>query len=81
MGRIKSVAIKNLGEALLTEHTERFTADFERNKQVVNEVRPIKSKKVRNVVAGYITKKVKALEKNRAGSPPVPGTGKTDIKQ
>ncbi len=55
MGRIKSVPVKNLGDELIAAHAKKFTTDFEKNKKVLDEVKKIKSKKTRNIVAGYIT--------------------------
>ncbi|MBI4020141.1 MAG: 30S ribosomal protein S17e [Candidatus Aenigmarchaeota archaeon] len=64
MGRIKNVAIKTLGEELVSSHADRFTEDFETNKKVLGEIKPIKSKLIRNVVAGYITKRMKAIKRS-----------------
>jgi len=58
MGRIKSTAIKNLAREIIAEHGNRLTADFDKNKKIIDEVKKIESKKVRNVVAGYITKEM-----------------------
>ena len=63
MGRVKTTAVKNLARDLLEEHGKKFTADFEKNKKIIDEVRPIKSKKIRNIVAGYIAKVMKRIEK------------------
>ncbi len=62
MGKVKNTAIKTLAEQLITEYGEKFSDDFEHNKNVLNEVRPIHSKKIRNIVAGYITRKMKRLK-------------------
>jgi len=61
MGRIKSIAVKTLGEELLRSKADKFSTDFVKNKDVLNQIRPIKSKKVKNVLAGYITKKMKTI--------------------
>ncbi len=66
MGRIKSIAIKNLAREMIEEHGSRFTTDFDKNKLVVNEVRSIDSKYIRNVVAGYITKEMERAQKEAA---------------
>ena len=59
MGAIKPTYIKSLAKKLLTE-VQDFTDDFEANKKLVEEYTNIKSKGVRNRIAGYIThKKVK----------------------
>ena len=59
MGRIKSKLIKRTGRELLTEEG-KFGSEFEGNKVVLKGIMP--SKKIRNQVAGFITRKVK---KNR----------------
>ena len=59
MGRIKTIPVKALGDRLLEEHGDKFTTDFEKNKKVLDSLKDIKSKKVRNIVAGYITKEIK----------------------
>jgi small subunit ribosomal protein S17e len=64
MGRIKSIAIKNLARDMLEEHGDRFSSDFEKNKKIINEIKSIDSKKVRNVLAGYITKEMEKLQKS-----------------
>jgi len=64
MGRIKTTPVKNLARDIVSEHGDRFTTSFEKNKKIVDEVRKIKSKKIRNVVAGYITKQTARKKKN-----------------
>ena len=54
MGRIKSKLIKRTGRSLLREENS-FTEDFDDNKKVLKGLMP--SKKIRNQVAGYITRK------------------------
>jgi small subunit ribosomal protein S17e len=56
MGRIKTTMIKNIGEKLYKEHKDEFTTDFEKNKEIVKKYVGIPSKKLRNIVAGYITR-------------------------
>ena len=55
MGRVKSKLIKRTGSALLNEGV--FTIDFEHNKKILKDLMP--SKKIRNQVAGYISRKMK----------------------
>jgi small subunit ribosomal protein S17e len=62
MGRIKSIAIKRLGEELIKKHGGKFSEDFEKNKKALIEVKPIKSKRTRNILAGYITKKMQQIK-------------------
>ena len=63
MGRVKNAAIKSLGNELISLHGGKFTEDFETNKKVLKEVKPVKSTKVRNVLAGYITSEMKIIKK------------------
>ncbi len=55
---IKPSYTKNLGEELLVKHREKFSGNFEENKHAVAEVAAIDSKRVRNRVAGYISRKI-----------------------
>ena len=63
MGSIKSTAIKRFGDELISKYGSRFSTDFEKNKQVLMEIKNIQSKKARNILAGYITRKMKQIEK------------------
>ena len=55
---IKPTYIKALGLELLENYGNRFSNNFDENKQIVSEVTTIESKRVRNRVAGYVTRKV-----------------------
>ncbi|MDK2975025.1 MAG: small subunit ribosomal protein S17e [Methanofollis sp.] len=54
---IKPTYIKSLGQELMAKNPKSFTGDFTENKLVVSEVAVITSKRVRNRVAGYISRK------------------------
>lgn len=56
MGRIKTQLVKRTTLALYREHRERFTTTFEENKKIVSGLAEFPSKKIRNVVAGYLTR-------------------------
>jgi small subunit ribosomal protein S17e len=58
MGRIKSKGIKTLADDLLSQHGDKFTDKFESNKEALKEMQMLKSKKIRNIVAGSITRKM-----------------------
>lgn len=62
MGKIKSKQVKRSVRELMTAGIE-FSEDFEKNKRILGKEMP--SKKMRNQMAGYITryKKHKAKEK------------------
>ena len=56
MGRIKTKQIKAVTTEAYEAYKERFTTSFNDNKQVLNEIQNGKSKKLRNVIAGYATR-------------------------
>lgn len=55
---IKPTYIKALGLELIQAYGNRFSNNFDENKQIVGEVTTIESKRVRNRVAGYVTRKI-----------------------
>lgn len=57
MGRIKSKLVKRTSLTLLKEENA-FTDKFENNKELIKGL--TESKKVRNQIAGYITRKKKS---------------------
>jgi len=59
MGRIKTMLIKRTVNSLIAKYPEKFKDNFEENKKLVEDVAEIHSKKLRNVIAGYITRLVK----------------------
>lgn len=60
MGRIKTRKVKVLAKEIFERYPDRVSADFELNKRFVGELlMGQSSKKLRNQVAGYITRLVK----------------------
>ena len=57
MGRIKTKLIKAKTRDLLEANPETFTTNFEENKQKLAETAVIRSKKMRNAIAGYLVRK------------------------
>lgn len=57
MGRIKTAFIKRTAKELIEKY--EFEKDFDKNKSILSEVVDISSKKIRNVLAGYITRLMK----------------------
>ncbi len=58
MGTVKPAYIKVIARELLKKYPDLFTGDFDENKKLVAQLTNIQSKKVRNRVAGYITRRV-----------------------
>ena len=56
MGRIKTKLIKRKTKELLKVHGENFTKDFTENKLLTNKFAIVQSKKLRSVIAGYMTR-------------------------
>lgn len=66
MGRIKTTLIKRAASKLFDMYTGRFTEKFNDNKVVVGEIEQIQSKKMRNNIAGQVTRLVKQKKKEDA---------------
>ncbi len=66
MGRIKTTLVKRTTEELLEKHGSEFTGDFEQNKAKVSMFVTAPSKKLRNIIAGYITRNKRREESNLA---------------
>ena len=60
MGRIKTRLIKRTVKSLLSDENKKFSKDFDKNKKMVTGLLEVQSKKLRNVIAGYVTKQIKA---------------------
>jgi len=57
IGNIRTKDIKQAAEQLVEMYPDRFTRDFEENKQTMTELKiTIGTKLMRNKVAGYITR-------------------------
>ena len=59
MGRIRTALVKRNGDQLFKRYHREFKEDFTENKKLLEQFAQINSKKLRNVIAGYITKLVK----------------------
>jgi small subunit ribosomal protein S17e len=53
MGRIKPRPLKSITEKTNEADSEMYTESFEENKKIVSQRLDVKSKKLRNVIAGY----------------------------
>ena len=59
MGSIRPGYIKNAARVLMQYYEDEFTTDFETNKRLVEQYTDIKTKTVRNRVAGYMVRLVR----------------------
>ncbi len=66
LGQIKTRFIKSFGERLLEKYPDKFSANFEKNKKALDELGVTVSKKVRNLIAGYL---VHVIRRKKKGQP------------
>jgi small subunit ribosomal protein S17e len=59
--------VRRISTELLTRYPDKFAQDFEQNKKVINELATIRSKVLRNTVAGYIIRKKKNRSTRSSG--------------
>jgi ribosomal protein S17E len=63
MGRIKTTMVKRATRELLQRDDHQFKESFEENKKLLSTTMP--SKKVRNKIAGYLARLIKAKVKTK----------------
>ena len=56
MGKVRTDRIKRISRSLIEKYPDKFKNDFENNKKILEEVTIIRSKKMRNRIAGYISR-------------------------
>ena len=59
MGRIKTKLVKRTGNDLIRENPTDFRKTFDENKKIVDSHAEVSSKKIRNTIAGFVTRKIK----------------------
>ena len=59
MGKVRTEMVKRISLELLNRYEKSLSTEFEQNKQFLNEIELDVSKKLRNRIAGYITRLVK----------------------
>jgi len=67
MGRIRTNLIKSTARKLKNKNLVVFKNDYEYNKKELLKITEIPSKKIRNVLTGYLTKLTKQEMKNKEG--------------
>ncbi len=58
--------ITSLARQVLERHKEKFTTDFVQNKKLLGEIAIVRSKGLKNEIAGYITKFIKRENASKA---------------
>jgi len=59
LGKIRSELIKRSARKIVDTYPDSFSTDFKENKEKLIEISSIPSKKLRNQIAGYITRIIK----------------------
>ncbi|MGH9973063.1 MAG: 30S ribosomal protein S17e [Nitrososphaeraceae archaeon] len=59
--------VKKLSTELLNKYPNKFNVDFQQNKKVIGEIAKVRSKELRNQIAGYIASYInkQAKEQNK----------------
>lgn len=60
MGRIKTALIKRITFDIYRARKDSLSSNFDENKQIINALVQMPSKKIRNTVAGYLTRLTRA---------------------
>lgn len=63
MGRIRTTLVKRVAKEYINSGKAEFTTDFDKNKELLKSVATFPTKRLRNRVAGYITRLMKTMEK------------------
>ena len=69
MGKVKTDQVKRTGKELMKRFPEKFNTNFDKNKSMVDTLTEGTTTRVRNQIAGYITR-TKALAQANSGIEP-----------
>lgn len=61
MGRILHGKFRRIAEKIIEKYGNLFTNDYTKNVKILEVITNIKSKRIRNKLAGYITRKIKQI--------------------
>ena len=65
MSRIRTKFVKTTTKRIWNKYSKKFTRDFDENKKILDSVADVPSKKLRNMIAGYLTSLKKQEEKDK----------------
>nr|QSE03606.1 40S ribosomal protein S17 [Metchnikovella dogieli] len=60
---VKTKTVKRAARQIVEKHYTRLVKDFQVNKRICDEVAFIPTKRLRNLIAGYVTRLMKRIEK------------------
>ncbi len=64
MGKVRPERVKRIAKELVQRFPDKFTTDFENNKKLVEDFVEISSVRLRNRIAGYVTRLVSIGQKS-----------------
>ncbi len=64
MGKVRPERVKRIAKELVQRFPDKFTTDFENNKKLVEDFVEISSARLRNRIAGYVTRLVSIGQKS-----------------
>ena len=67
MGKVRTEHIKRVAKQLVQRFPDKFNTDFENNKKLVEEFTNLSSTKLRNRIAGYVTRLVAIMQPAEEG--------------
>jgi len=62
LGKVRPERVKKIARELISRFPDRFTADFELNKKIVDTLTEASSSRLRNRIAGYITRLITIMQ-------------------
>ncbi|UCE29460.1 MAG: 30S ribosomal protein S17e [Candidatus Bathyarchaeota archaeon] len=62
MGKVRTEKVKKIARELVRRHPSKFNSDFKNNQQLVKSLTIISSARLRNRIAGYITRLLTSVE-------------------
>ncbi|MGA3298216.1 MAG: 30S ribosomal protein S17e, partial [Candidatus Bathyarchaeia archaeon] len=74
LGKVRTDTVKRTSRELIRRFPERFTGEFESDKEAVNDLVVTQSKRLRNRIAGYVTR-LKVVEAERIAATQVTTEG------
>lgn len=57
--------VKKLSTELLNRYPDKFNVDFQQNKKTIDEIAKVRSKELRNQIAGYIASYINKQSKEQ----------------
>ncbi len=71
LGKVKTEQIKRVGKELMARFPNKFTSNFDENKRLVDSLTQGTTTRVRNQIAGYITRKLSLAQASSSTEPDV----------